>query len=147
MKIWFTLPFFCSFAFICISCSTYAYEYVEYDEKLDGKDTSLVSKYLTPVDTNNKNIQIKSEDISNKKFSDITVKGPFTIQLGAFLNESYAIDFVNSASDKLDRNITYKFSDGFYKVVTGNFETKPDALIELEKIINLGFTDSFIVLK
>lgn len=71
--------------------------------------------------------------------------GPFNIQIGAFANKSNAEIFLSEAKSKLGSEVKIMHSnDGIYRVIVGEYKSIEEAEILLKKVINLGFSDSFI---
>ncbi|HJY63991.1 MAG TPA: SPOR domain-containing protein [Ignavibacteria bacterium] len=135
------------FLFI-LGCNSTIYDIVEIEEPV----TEPVSKTTdTNLITDNRNSEIKQDlkpesKLNETKFSDKQlVSKHYTIQIGAFLNESNAVKYLNDVKRDFSEEIYYKEFEGLYKVRIGNFKLKTEAMELIVKLQNYGFSDSFIV--
>jgi cell division protein FtsN len=71
-------------------------------------------------------------------------RGPFSVQIGAYANKSYADAFMRDAKSelKMDVRIT-QTSDGLYRVLIGDYKTLTEAEELLQVVKRKGFNDSF----
>lgn len=69
----------------------------------------------------------------------------FSVQIGAFENESNAADFTARAKEVLDFHINFYFIDGLYKVRLDDFKDKDEAISILNKVITSGYSNAFII--
>ncbi len=129
-------------------CNSTVYDIVEIEEPV----TEPVSKATdTNLITDNRESEIKQDlkpesKLNDTKFSDKQlVSKQYAIQIGAFLNESNAIKYLNEVRREFSEEIYYKEFEGLFKVRIGNFKMKTEAVELLEKLHNFGFSDSFIV--
>lgn len=76
-----------------------------------------------------------------------TNKGVFTIQIGAFIMQSNAMNWLSSAKGRLSYDVSYKLVDGLYKVRAGEFASRSDALNVIDMIRKAGFGDAFIIVR
>ena len=118
-------------------CSSKGYEIEQ--EKVESTKSIKVDLPSSRPDT----IEIKEEPLPYSKERNVL----YTIQLAAFTNEDNAVQFLSIARNKISFDISYYLKEGLYKVFSGTFSTKQDALINLDLIRNSGFNDAFIVLK
>ncbi|MBZ0202541.1 MAG: SPOR domain-containing protein [Ignavibacteria bacterium] len=118
-------------------CNSPTYEIIEVEEPVEIKEETK-----PPV------TEIK-EDIKppENKFNEKTViSRNYVIQIGAFNDEENATKFTRNAKERIGGDdVTFKETDGLYKVRLGTFAVKSEALELLMKIKELGFTDSFLV--
>lgn len=126
-----------SLALVCIySCNSKGYEIVE-------------ENYIDTVAANSSKAEIKRDidvpknEIRQERASRKMVI--YTIQIGAFENESNAADFTAKAKEVLDFHINFYFIDGLYKVRLDDFKDKGDAISILNKVIGSGYSDAFII--
>jgi len=124
-------------------CESTLYVIEEVEEVVPDEIKSPSDSAITAnIDTS----EIKEDLKSDNKYKDKdVVSREYAIQIGAFSNESNAINFYNKAKIMIREDVYYKYVQGLYKVRLGNFTTKADALSMLEKIIANGFADSFVV--
>ena len=120
------------------SCGSGGYEV---EELTDYKDT-LSSVYNTEIkqEIEKPNLEIKEVTQSPKNISY-----NYTVQIGAFLDEKNALEFVARSKKILSLDVRYELIDDYYKVREGNFQIKEDASSELNRIKNLGYPDAFII--
>jgi len=108
---------------------------VEYTEKTLKYDTVKIVTSDTATDTSQKDeyLQIKTEIYS------------YTIQIGAYVNESNFQKFYENAKITLGDDVYYKLIDNIYKIRIGDFNSKSEALQLLEKVNALGYNDAFVL--
>lgn len=71
-------------------------------------------------------------------------RGPFSVQIGAFANKSYADAFLRDAKSELRMDVAIKqTSDGLYRVLIGDYKTLTEAEEVLQAVKRKGFNDSF----
>jgi cell division protein FtsN len=71
-------------------------------------------------------------------------RGPFSVQIGAFANKSYADAFLRDAKSELRMDVTIKqTSDGLYRILIGEYKTLTEAEEVLQAVKRKGFNDSF----
>lgn len=71
----------------------------------------------------------------------------WSVQLGAFKNESGAVQLVNEIKGKFNQPV-YKDYDpvsGFYKVTLGSFQTREQASSFKAEVLSKGYPDAFTV--
>lgn len=140
---------FCSLAFY--SCSIRGYETEEIvEEILDTQKAASTQKFVPSTERYDETAENMYREEQNERSSEVqpTIeKGPFTIQIGAFVKEYRAINLFNSARQTLNTEIYYELINSQYKVRLGEFPTKADAMGTLEKLWNLGFYGAFIAKK
>lgn len=132
--------FFSAFVFLC-SCNSESYDKEE--ESVEAPKTETKTEIKEDVEQPKNEIKQEiNKDISKK---DLKVSPrTYTIQLGAFSNESNAKDFLSYAQSKLDYSINYYQIEGLYKVRVGSFNNVSDARAVLVKVRDVGFADSFM---
>jgi hypothetical protein len=151
----------CAVAFY--SCAIRAYETEEIvEEVLDTQKAASTQKFVPSTDKYDETADIMYEkyahetDAVREGYSEIRLtevqtnneKGPFTIQIGAFVREYRAVKLLNSAKETLDTDIYYELINNQYKVrLAEEYPTKTSALPTLEKLWGLGFYGAFIAKK
>ncbi len=118
-----------------IGCSSGPYDLdettINYEEKTIVADTI---KTVTE-----KSDEIK-EDIFRQKESFY-----FIVQIGAFAVPSNFENFFQRAKSILGDEVYYELKSSLYKIRIGKFGDKADALLLLDKVRNLGYSDAFII--
>jgi len=133
--------------FLLWGCNSTTYDIVEIEEKVDisktnTQDTSLFSQNNNEI---KEDLNIDSKKPENKLDDKQVVSREYAIQIGAFINEGNASSFTEYAKHVIDQSVYYKKYEEMFKVRTGNFNDMQDALNYLQKIRNLGYSDSFLV--
>jgi hypothetical protein len=108
---------------------------VEYTEKTLKYDTLIILSSDTSLHTTQKEeqLQIKTEICS------------FTVQIGAFANESNFQRFYENAKRVIGNNVYYRIINSIYRIRIGEFNSKSEALKLLEKVKALGYFDAFVL--
>ena len=131
---------------LVFGCNSTVYEIEEIEEKVEISTTPADTNILAQ---NNNEIKedLKSESkIPDNKFTDKQVVARiYSVQIGAFLNEDNASNFTQSAKKQIDQSVYYKKYDGLYKVRFGSYNSVSEAINILEKLKNMGYSDSFVV--
>ena len=134
--------------FMIWGCNSTIYDIEEIEEKIEVRNYSFPDSSLISENANDEIKQDLKQDnkILENKFTDKQVVARvFAIQIGAFLNEDNAVNFTDEAKGLIDQAVYYKIYEGMYKVRIGNFINMNDAAAFLEKLKNLGYSDSFMV--
>jgi septal ring-binding cell division protein DamX len=127
------------FIFIAYGCNSKGYEIEEVEDYTDSSRISAKTDIKREIEQ--PQTEIKEETSKTPK----TVIRAYTIQIGAFLNESNVIAFTKKAKDELPYNINYILMQGLYKVRFGNYDNKNEAFSILSKVIDAGYDDAFII--
>ena len=73
------------------------------------------------------------------------IRGPFSVQLGAFANKSNADAFASDSRSQLRLSVVVKQTpDGIYRVLVGEYKTIEEADEVLSTVRRQGFNDSFV---
>lgn len=71
-------------------------------------------------------------------------RGPFSVQIGAYANKSYAESFFRDAKSDLRMDVRMKqTSDGLYRILVGEYKTLTEAEEVLQTLKRKGYNDSF----
>jgi hypothetical protein len=132
------IPMLAGLVFFSSSCNSTGYE-IEEEENTDAPKTETRPEIKQDVET--PKTDIKQETNKDSK----TNATSFAIQIGAFSVESNAVDFSKKAKQVLNYDITWYLIDGIYKVRLANSYSRAEALSILNKVIEAGFKDSFVV--
>ena len=119
------------------SCNDTGYEIQEH-ELTEAPKTE--TKPEIKQDVEQPKSDIKQEINREKK----VISKQYTIQIGAFSNETNAIELKNRAGKSLNFEVTYVLINGLYKVRAGEFTSKSDAISNIEEIVQAGYKDPFI---
>jgi len=117
------------------SCGSGAYDL----EQVNGRDTLATRSGAKPV--------TPPETVSVPAPTILPERRPFTIQIGAFLEESNALNQVERAKNLLGIDVYYRLENGLFKVRVGEFSDMRDALNAIQNVKNSGFPDAFIIQK
>ena len=131
------ITFLAVFILIACSCNDAGYEIEEHNENEAPKTET---KPEIKQDVEQPKTEIKQEIDKDKKVAS----KQYSIQIGAFSNESNAKDFKKRASKLVNLEITFEYIDGLYKIHAGVFSTKNEAISNIEQILSAGFKDPFI---
>jgi hypothetical protein len=132
------LPVLLLFMSYLTSCDSSSYEIEEVEVY---EDTSRITSYDEIKQ------EIEQPKVGIKEDNEITRKSPpvkYTIQIGAFMFESNAKDYLARAKSIFTYDFSYNLIRGLYKIRTGVFNTQEEAMPVLTKIKEAGFDDSFI---
>jgi len=129
-------------------CNSTTYDIIEVEEVV----TEPVSKKPDTIATNEfTSTDIKQDLKPDSKLNETSlgdkqlVSKSYTVQIGAFINESNAVKYLNSANKKIPGEFYYKQIEGLFKIRIGNYNQKSEAYDMLEKLHSYGFSDSFII--
>ena len=137
-KFIFLIPMLAGLVFFSSSCNSTGYE-IEEEENTDAPKTETKPDIKQDVETPKTDIK---QEINRDSKTNAT---SFAIQIGAFSIESNAIDFSMKAKKVLNYDLDWYLIDGVYKVRLVNSYSRAEALSILNKVIEAGFKDSFIV--
>jgi len=115
----------------------------EYD--IDEYTVNSVDKKIV-VDTIKK-VAIDSSRNKNNENNENTSKENyvFVVQIGAFFNKSNFDAFFSKAQQTVGSDVYYVTTNNLYKIRTGNFTNKGDALRRMEQMKALGYFDAFVI--
>jgi cell division septation protein DedD len=119
------------------SCNSTPYEIEEVDEYSDTSVTTSQNEIKQEVEQ--PKVEIKTEtgpvEKTDTKISDnSTEPQSFIIQLGAFDKERNARELTKKVKEMFNFDISYSFINGLYKVRTGVFSSKDEAVLTLSKV-------------
>lgn len=133
--------FFAAVLTVLWSCNDTGYE-IQKEETEDAPKTETHSEIKQDVAQPKTEIRqdaVKDTAAINKLYSKY-----FAIQIGAFQNESNAIDFIAKSRSMLNFDLDYMHVNGLFKVRAGKFISRNDAVKALLEIAALGFKDAFV---
>jgi len=126
----------CLFQFFLAGCNSKAYEIEEVEDTTSTTPTAEIKQEIEKSKS-----EIKEETTKVPKKTIMI----YSIQIGAFEEESNAIDFTASSKKILNYDINFSLIEGLYKVRFGNYYDKDEVNSILDKVKNLGFSDAFII--
>src|SRR5207244_8459756 len=85
-----------------------------------------------------RNNEVNNQNNTNENFV-------FVVQLGAFFNKPNFDAFYSKAKEVVGSDVYYVTSNSLYKIRTGNFNNKSDALRLLDRVKALGYSDAFVI--
>lgn len=132
----FILLFISGFGFYVTGCSSGPYDLNETDVKHEEK-TIKADTVKTVTEISEKKEEIK-EEVKSESFT-------FIVQVGAFFMTYNFERFYENAKAKLGENIYYEMINDLYKIRTGRFDNKAEALQLLDHVKSLGYDDAFII--
>lgn len=125
------------FLFFLSGCNSKGYEIEEVE---DYTDTSSSAKNEIK-----QNIENQQNEIKDTLTARTQVTITYTIQIGAFQNESNASLFTRNAKSELPYDIDYKLIQGLYKVRLGNYVKLDETYNVLTRVREAGFEDAFVI--
>ena len=117
-------------------CSSGEYDLNEYT--INSVDKKVV------VDTIKK-VAIDSSRVKNNENTNTNENFVFVVQIGAFFNKNNFDAFFSRAKEVLGGDVYFVTSNNLYKIRTGNFSNKADALRRMEQVKALGYSDAFVI--
>jgi len=122
-------------SFLC-GCNSKSYEI---EEEIDS--SLVTSKPEIKQDLEEPKLEIKEETKQVPKVASVS----YTIQLGAFSQEANSLEFVKNAKQNLTGDVYTRLINGLYKVRYGSYNTKEEAISNLNTVRDLGYDDAFII--
>jgi septal ring-binding cell division protein DamX len=133
------------YLFILISALFYACNSTGYeieDEQTEAPKTETKTEIKQDVEQPKTDLQ---QDLDKQRPGKETMSNKqFTIQLGAFSEESNAKKFIEKVRKILKIDVNYIFLNGLYKVRTNAFNSIDEAINTLEIVQTAGYLDPFI---
>jgi len=135
------------FSILCLTyfsaCDSASYETEDVDIP---KDTSGITRYNEiKHDVEKPTPEIKEEPQKEEQVQvSNTPEVKYTIQIGAYEQESNAKDMLNKAKSFFSSDAYYDLKGNMYKVRIGRLNSTDEALSLLSKIQGAGFYDAFI---
>lgn len=112
------------------------------------KPSNKTTNTTTQITTNSSITTTKTYVKPSQSTKQITNTGKYYIQLGSFKNKENATKLINKFDNVGDEQklIPTNTKNGLmYKAVIGNFNTKEEAEKEMEKVLNKGHFDCYVV--
>lgn len=69
----------------------------------------------------------------------------FVVQIGAFFNKANFDAFYSKAKEVIGNDVYFVSTNSLYKIRTGNFNNKADAIRRLDQVKALGYNDAFVI--
>lgn len=95
---------------------------------------------------------IKADTIKTIVSDDVVVdekvdKYSYIVQIGAFVIQSNCEKFYAQAKQLVGPEVYFEFHNNLFKIRVGYFTNRADAILLLDKVLGLGYSDAFIVTK
>lgn len=124
-------------------CDATIYEIVEVEEDETPLDKMEIITEKKEEKTETEIIPDKTSTVTETTIkTEIPVE--FTIQIGAFQYENNASRFMGKAQYKLN-DVNIKVINSLYKIRTGKYNNRLDAMKMLDEIKAMGYQDAFII--
>jgi len=134
-----TIFFLCGLFFI--GCSSGEYEVEEYEVNTIEKTLKADTIKTIVQDDQIKDDKIKDDQIKDDKKDSYT----YIVQVGAFLVKSYFDNFFERAKQVIGPEVYFEFINGLYKARIGSFNIRAEAILMIDRVKALGYTDAFII--
>ncbi|HJY64328.1 MAG TPA: SPOR domain-containing protein [Ignavibacteria bacterium] len=124
--------------FLIVGCSSGEYDIEEYE-------VNTIEKTLK-YDTIKKIVEDKIKDDKTDKIKD-DKKDSYTyiVQIGAFYIKSNFERFYERARQIVGQEIYFEVQNNLYKIRLGSFTVRAEAILQLDKVKALGYSDAFII--
>ena len=137
------------FNIICVICVVLGLHFIgcsssEYD--IDEYQVSYTEKTIK-ADTLVKYVESKDSITNDRIIDDKKEKYSYIVQIGAFVMKSNLDRFFELAKQQVGPEVYYEFNNNLYKIRVGYFTNRAEAMLLLEKVLGLGYSDAFIVTK
>ena len=129
-------------AVIIIGCSSGEYDIEEYEVNYTEKSLKIDTiKKIVQDEDKIKDDKTDDDKIKNDKKDSYT----YIIQIGAFIVKSNFDRFYENAKQTIGPDIYFDLQSNLYKIRLGNYTNRAEAILMLDKVKSLGYTDAFIV--
>lgn len=122
-------------AFYFGGCSSGEYDIEEY--RIHYTEETITADTI-------KKVIIKDTDIKEDIKKD-PIAYTYTIQIGAFTMPSNFSNFLQKAKEIFGEDVYYEETNGLFKIRTGSFETRGEALKYVDFARSKGYGDAFVL--
>ena len=116
--------------FLIVGCSSGEYDIEEYE-------VNTIEKTLK-YDTIKKIVEDKIKDDKKDSYT-------YIVQIGAFYIKSNFERFYERARQIVGQEIYFEVQNNLYKIRLGSFTVRAEAILQLDKVKALGYSDAFII--
>jgi cell division septation protein DedD len=124
-------------------CSSGEYDVEEYEVNYTEK-TITADTIKKPTDEivvkDDKEFQDQIKDVKKDTYT-------FVVQIGAFSVKSNFEKFYERAKQSVGQEVYFELQNDLYKIRVGYFTIRSEAIMLLDKVVSMGYTDAFIVSK
>ena len=106
----------------------------------DEVDEDFNKELVIVVDT----VVVRTDTIKTELKKVGAIKLNLTVQIGAFVNQDNATQYVSDARGKLNTMVDMNLKGGVYKITVGKFDNSERADAYLQFVKSNGYEDAFI---
>ena len=106
----------------------------------DEIDEDFKRELVVVVDT----VVVRTDTIKTELKRVKAIKLNLTVQIGAFVNQDNATQFVSDARERLNTMVDMNHRSGVYKITVGKFDNSERADAYLQFVKSKGYEDAFI---
>jgi len=127
--------------FFIIGCGSGEYEVDEYEVNTIEKTLKADTIKTIVQDDQIKDDKTKDDQIKDDKKDSYN----YIVQIGAFMVKSYFDNFFERAKQVVGPEVYFEFLNGLYKARIGNYTIRAEAILMIDRVRALGYTDAFII--
>ena len=106
----------------------------------DEVDEDFKKELVIVVDT----VVVRTDTIKTELKKVKAIKLNLTVQIGAFVNQDNATQYVSDARERLNTMVDMNLKGGVYKITVGKFDNSERADAYLQFVKSNGYEDAFI---
>jgi len=106
----------------------------------DEVDKDFNKELVIVVDT----VVVRTDTIKTELKKVKAIKLNLTVQIGAFVNQDNATQYVSDARERLNTMVDINLKGGVYKITVGKFDNSERADAYLQFVKSNGYEDAFI---
>ena len=106
----------------------------------DEVDEDFNKELVIVVDT----VVVRTDTIKTELKKVKAIKLNLTVQIGAFVNQDNATQYVSDARERLNTMVDMNLKGGVYKITVGKFDNSERADAYLQFVKSKGYEDAFI---
>ena len=106
----------------------------------DEVDEDFNKELVIVVDT----VVVRTDTIKTELKTVKAIKLNLTVQIGAFVNQDNATQYVSDARERLNTMVDMNLKGGVYKITVGKFDNSERADAYLQFVKSNGYEDAFI---
>ena len=106
----------------------------------DEIDEDFKKELVIVIDT----VVVRTDTIKTELKKVGAIKLNLTVQIGAFVNQDNATQYVSDARGKLNTMVDMNLKGGVYKITVGKFDNSERADAYLQFVKSNGYEDAFI---
>ena len=106
----------------------------------DEIDEDFKKELVIVIDT----VVVRTDTIKTELKRIKAIKLNLTVQIGAFVNQDNATQYVSDARERLNTMVDMNHKGGVYKITVGKFDNSERADAYLQFVKSKGYEDAFI---